>query len=58
MAKEKGRRSALSCLPGEGSASGGTEFMTRLDRWAAAQPDKPNRSEAIRRLVEIGQKVK
>ncbi|WP_439398322.1 hypothetical protein ACRQ5Q_13710 [Bradyrhizobium sp. PMVTL-01] len=30
------------------------EFMANLDGWAAQQPDKPSRSEAIRRLVEIG----
>jgi len=32
--------------------------MATLDEWAAAQDDKPNRSEAIRRLVELGLKVK
>jgi hypothetical protein len=26
----------------------------KLDAWAAQQPDQPGRSEAIRRLVEIG----
>jgi len=30
------------------------EFITTVDAWAAAQADKPGRSEAIRRLVEIG----
>jgi len=34
------------------------EFMACLDRWASRQPDKPSRSEAIRRLVEIGVKAK
>jgi hypothetical protein len=29
-----------------------------IDAWAAAQEDEPGRSEAIRRLVEIGLKVK
>jgi hypothetical protein len=29
-----------------------------VDRWASAQDDKPTRSEAIRRLVEIGLTVK
>jgi hypothetical protein len=29
-----------------------------LDRWRTAQPDKPSRSEAIRRLVEIGLQTK
>jgi metal-responsive CopG/Arc/MetJ family transcriptional regulator len=30
------------------------EFMCSVDVWAAQQEDKPGRSEAIRRLVEIG----
>src|SRR5882724_7531124 len=30
------------------------EFMATLDAWAAHQPDQPTRSEAIRRLFEIG----
>ena len=29
-----------------------------LDRWAGSQADAPTRSEAIRRLVELGLKVK
>jgi hypothetical protein len=29
-----------------------------VDTWAAAQDDEPGRSEAIRRLVEIGLTVK
>jgi hypothetical protein len=29
------------------------EFLARLDEWRREQPDLPNRSEAIRRLVEI-----
>jgi hypothetical protein len=29
-----------------------------VDAWAAHQPDMPSRSEAIRRLVELGLKVK
>ena len=28
------------------------EFLARLDQWRRKQPDLPNRSEAIRRLVE------
>lgn len=28
------------------------EFLATIDAWAEAQPDKPSRSEAIRRLVE------
>jgi hypothetical protein len=34
------------------------EFMAQLDAWAARQPNKPSRSEAIRRLVEMALKVK
>src|SRR5438105_15185143 len=31
---------------------------TEVDKWAGSQPDTPTRSEAIRRLVELGLKVK
>jgi hypothetical protein len=34
------------------------EFMANVDTWAASQDDLPGRSEAIRRLVEIGLKAK
>jgi hypothetical protein len=34
------------------------EFIAKVDGWAAKQSDKPSRSEAIRRLVEIGLKAK
>jgi hypothetical protein len=34
------------------------EFRSAVDKWAAKQDDKPQRSEAIRRLVEIGLKAK
>jgi hypothetical protein len=34
------------------------EFRAAVDKWAAKQDDEPGRSEAIRRLVEIGLKVK
>ena len=34
------------------------EFLTEVDRWAARQKDEPGRSEAIRRLVELGLKRK
>jgi Arc/MetJ-type ribon-helix-helix transcriptional regulator len=30
------------------------EFREKVDEWAARQEDKPPRSEAIRRLVELG----
>ena len=29
------------------------ELRDRIDYWAAVQPDKPARSEAVRRLVEV-----
>jgi hypothetical protein len=34
------------------------EFLVQVDAWAAQQHDEPGRSEAIRRLVELGLKVK
>ena len=34
------------------------EFIAKLDAWAGSEADKPGRSEAIRRLVELGLKVK
>jgi hypothetical protein len=34
------------------------EFIAKVDAWAAAQDDEPGRSEAIRRLVELGLKAK
>jgi hypothetical protein len=34
------------------------EFIATLDAWSAKQDDAPGRSEAIRRLVEIGLKAK
>jgi len=30
------------------------EFVAKVDAWAAKQEDQPGRTEAIRRLVEIG----
>jgi len=30
------------------------EFREKVDEWAERQDDKPPRSEAIRRLVELG----
>jgi hypothetical protein len=32
--------------------------VAAIDAWAAAQDDEPGRSEAIRRLVELGLKAK
>ena len=34
------------------------EFIANVDAWAAVQEDEPGRSEAIRRLVELGLKTK
>jgi hypothetical protein len=34
------------------------ELRTNVDNWAAKQEDQPGRSEAIRRLVEIGLKAR
>jgi hypothetical protein len=34
------------------------EFISTVDAWAAKQDDAPGRSEAIRRLVELGLKAK
>jgi Arc/MetJ-type ribon-helix-helix transcriptional regulator len=34
------------------------EFIATVDTWAAQQDDSPNRSEAIRRLVELGLAVR
>jgi hypothetical protein len=33
------------------------EFRAAVDKWATQQDDKPPRSEAIRRLVELGLKA-
>jgi metal-responsive CopG/Arc/MetJ family transcriptional regulator len=30
------------------------EWLERVDNWRRHQPDLPNRSEAIRKLVEMG----
>src|ERR1700730_5721848 len=34
------------------------DFIAMVDAWSVRQEDKPSRSEAIRRLVELGLKVK
>ena len=34
------------------------EFIAAIDEWRRKQSDLPTRSEAIRRLVEIGLKAK
>jgi hypothetical protein len=33
-------------------------WLKKIDAWRRAEPDLPNISEAIRRLVEIGLKAK
>lgn len=33
------------------------EFLRRVDDWRRAQEDLPSRTEAIRRLVELGLKA-
>lgn len=33
-------------------------FISKVDKWAEAQPDSPSRPEAIRRLAEAGLKQK
>jgi hypothetical protein len=33
------------------------EMLSAVDAWREAQPDRPSRSEAIRRLVERGLKA-
>jgi hypothetical protein len=33
-------------------------LIKTIEKWAADQDDEPNRSEAIRRLVELGLKAK
>jgi hypothetical protein len=35
-----------------------TDMRSAVDTWATKQDDEPSRSEAIRRLVEIGLKAK
>jgi hypothetical protein len=35
-----------------------TDMRSAVDAWAAKQDDEPTRSEAIRRLVELGLKAK
>jgi hypothetical protein len=33
-------------------------LIKAIEKWAADQDDEPNRSEAVRRLVELGLKAK
>jgi hypothetical protein len=32
------------------------EKVAEVEAWAAGQPDKPSRSEALRRLIDLGMK--
>jgi hypothetical protein len=34
------------------------EKVAEIDAWAARQPDKLTRSEALRRLIDLGMKAK
>jgi hypothetical protein len=34
------------------------ELIDRVEAWAQKQPDKPSRSEAARRLIELGLNLK
>jgi hypothetical protein len=34
------------------------ELKNKVEMWAKKQPDAPSRSEALRRLVELGLKLK
>ena len=34
------------------------ELIARVEVWAQKQPDKPSRSEAVRRLIEMGLNLK
>jgi hypothetical protein len=61
---EKGNTQISGSHPAAGRAATGKdpvrairlsdEFLKKVDGWAAKQEDKPGRSEAVRRLVEIG----
>lgn len=33
------------------------DMIAAIDAWAAAQPDRPTRSEALRRFIEAGMKA-
>jgi hypothetical protein len=33
------------------------EKVAEIEAWAARQPDKPSRSEALRRLIDLGMKA-
>jgi hypothetical protein len=61
--KKRGGKRVGAGRPATGKAPTRTlrltdEFMANVDAWAAQQDDQPGRSEAIRRLVEIGLKAK
>lgn len=40
------------------ASSASSDLRSAVDDWASKQEDEPGRSEAIRRLVEIGLKLK
>jgi len=33
------------------------DMIAAIDAWAASQPDRPTRSEALRRFIEVGMKA-
>jgi hypothetical protein len=58
LAKQKTRgRPATGTTPMIGLRAS-PELRAEIEQWADRQPDSPRLSEAIRRLVELGLKVK
>jgi hypothetical protein len=55
--KRKRGRPATGAMPMIGFRAD-AELRADIERWAMAQTDKPKLSDAIRRLVELGLKVK
>jgi hypothetical protein len=63
---KRARKTGIKKRRGRPATGQGVQIGTRwakstvamIDAWAAAQEDEPGRSEAIRRLVEIGLKAK
>jgi hypothetical protein len=54
--KRRGRPATGQCL--QIGTRWPEETVASIDAWAASQDEEPGRSEAIRRLVEIGLKAK
>jgi hypothetical protein len=53
-AKQKGRPDSRTRITPLLSVETSDELHSRIERWAARQPDKPSLFEAARRLIEIG----